>query len=226
MIVSQCITVAVCAQPTSTSFNVIQAIEQHLPLAQQIARIAYHKYGRNFEHDDLVGYGHLGLITAAKKYAALRYDIQQAVDFTVYVEKRIWRSIEVGRDHMAAIGRWHYRMIKRGQMAKPQFVRDGEDFSLANAVAVEWEEPKVQTETEEMLQWLRQQNPLWARVVELHINQGLSHQQVGRVIGRSPTAASSMCSRAINLLRWKYNEDAYHHDDRTARRRKSSLQSA
>lgn len=230
MIDTQAIAVAVETQSTSTNFNIAQAIEEHLPLVQTVARMAYHRYGRNFEHDDLAGYGHLGLVSAARKYAAQSYDLRQAVDFTNFARKRIWRSIEIGRDRMATIHRTHYRLIKRGQMARPRFIREGEGYSLAQALAGATgdgaECAADCARADEMAAWLRQQNPLWSKVVDLHLHQGMTFERIGAVIGRSRGAASNLYRRAITILRWKYNPAAYRHDDRSARRRRPALRSA
>lgn len=230
MIVEHNTAVVVPTQSSSTPFNIAQAIEQYLPLVQKVARMAYHRYGRSFEHDDLVGYGHLGLVSAARKYAALEYDIRQAIDFAVYAEKRIWRSIEGGRDRMATIHRTHYLKIKRGEMARPKFVHDSEEFSLAEAISSipsGSDDPADQDSlaVDEMTAWLRSQNSLWSKVVELRVRRGMTFEQISKLLDRSPDAASSLYQRAVNLLRWKYNHATYRHDDRTARRHRSLLRS-
>lgn len=212
-------------QPSTSSFDITQAIEQHLPLVDKLARMAYRRFGGNFEHDDLVGYGHLGLVRAARKFAALEYDIRQAIDFVEWAKVRIWRNIVVGRDQMARVHRTHYRKIKRGEMAQPRFVRDGEDFSLADAVSTDAEELSLcmlkHSLTDEMIEWLRAQEPLWARVVDLHVRHNMQQADISKLIGRGPNAAGSIYFRAVNLIRSQYNPAAYRHDDRAGRKRKA-----
>jgi RNA polymerase sigma factor (sigma-70 family) len=201
-----------------------QAIEQHLPLAEKIARTAYHRYGRNYEHDDLVGYAHVGLCRAAAKYAVMEYDIRQTIDFGDFAEKRIWDSIEVGRDRMSRIHRDHYRKIKRGEMPAVKFVHDSETYTMAEAIAVnEGDDLDIAdaAQAEMMIAWLRGQNEEWANVVHLHLHEGMTFEQISARTGGSRSAADSQYRRAIKILRWKFNPAAHVADDRTARRHRA-----
>jgi DNA-directed RNA polymerase specialized sigma24 family protein len=215
--------VGAATQSPSTTFSIAQAIEDHLPLVQRIARRAWHQYGRRFDHDDLVGYGHLGLVRAAHKYAALECDIRQALDFTDFAKKRIWGNIEVGRDQMAAIHRKHFYRIKRGEMPAPKFLHETDTYCLANVLAGAAEEPADwPVQTDEVEGWLQKRNPLGWRIVDLHIRQGMTLEQVSALVGRSPSATRAACFRAVNLLRRKYNPEAYRPDDRTGRRHRAA----
>ena len=222
MIASQHSTLPVCAQSSSTPFDIAQAIEQHLPLVQKVARMAYDRYGRRFEHDDLVGFGHLGLVRAAHKYAALQYDIRQAIDFTIYAEKRIWRGIEGGRDRMATIHRWQYRRIKRGEIAAPKIVHESNEYCLADALtderAADWSDPApVQTPVAAMLAWLEKTNPRAAQIIAGKLA-GESSEQIGQRLGISTNAVDNASRRTLNLLRWRYNPKALVRDDNAPRR--------
>ncbi len=221
MIDVQSTPVSVCPQCPAT-FNIAQAIEDHLPLVKKIARWAYFKFSRKFEEDDLVGYGHLGLVRAAHQYAAMEQVLRETTDFEVLAKKRIWGNIEVGRDQMAAIHRKHYYKIKHGKMSAPSFVRDSEEFSLADAITDSREKPVEEAiDAKDMASWLRDRNPLYAKVVELH-DQGMTTEQMSALIGRAPQAAKFMYHRAVNMLRQKYNPTAFRPDDRTARRHRAA----
>jgi hypothetical protein len=63
-------------QVSSLSYDIGQAIIDHLPLVRKIARKTYRRFQGKFELDDLEGYGNLGLTIAAQ-----RYDISRAVPF-------------------------------------------------------------------------------------------------------------------------------------------------
>ena len=58
------------------SYNIRQAIEDHLSLVRKIARKTYRRFQGKFELEDLEGYGNLGLTIAAQ-----RFDIHRAVPF-------------------------------------------------------------------------------------------------------------------------------------------------
>lgn len=209
MIADQNTAVAVCPQSPAAPFSIAQAIEQHLPTVQKIAGIAYHKFGRTFEQDDLVGYGHLGLVLAVRKYAALKHDLRQAVDFADFAKKRIWRSIETGRDQMATVGRDQYRAIKRGEMAKPRFCHESEKYTFANVLSIgevsSRETDTAQIKVDELVAWLQKQAPLGAKVVDLHCKRGKTMAQIGAEIGKSEEAVGGLYHRALNLLRGKCN---------------------
>jgi RNA polymerase sigma factor (sigma-70 family) len=211
-----------CAVETPVSFNISQAIEDHLPLADEIARKAFHRFGRNFEQDDLQGYAHLGLVRAARKYAGMEYTMRQAIDFTEYATVRIWRNVKNGRDSMATIHRTHYRMIKRGEMQQPKFVRDGEDYTLADClIADDSREVTADLVTDEMMDSLRKQNSVWAQVVSLYYMQELAIEDIAAMTARSVNALRSILHRAINYLRLCFNESAYVLDDRTGRKQRT-----
>lgn len=214
--------VAVQPQPSSTPFPISQAIEEHLPLAQKVARMAYHRYGRKFEHDDLIGYAHLGLVKAAHQYAGLKYDIRQAIDFSLFAEKRIWRHIEWGRDQMAHVRRTQYRRIKRGQAAPLRWVRDGDDFCLADVLADDGDPADLaHLDAEQLMCWIRDQQPRSAEIVALRHDEELTWEEIAQRLGGTPNAASGLYRRAVNLLKWRFNESAYIRDDRTARRHRA-----
>ena len=63
------------------SYNIRQAIEDHLPLVRKIARKTYRRFQGKFELDDLEGYGNLGLTIAAQ-----RFDIRRAVPFDKFAD--------------------------------------------------------------------------------------------------------------------------------------------
>ncbi len=225
MIASQNTVVSVCPQSTSSSTDAHQIIQKYAPMVPKIAKIAFGRYRRAFEQDDLEGCGYLGLVKAANKFMALAPQVRQGIDLDFYIEKRIWRGIESGRDGIAIIHRYHYQLIQRGQMAQPKFLHDSEDFCLADAISTE-AEPSLKHNIEEpvglMLDWLRKQNPAWARAVEMRVHQNMTFVQLGKAINRTPSGAASLYFRALNLLRWKYNPAKYKADDHARRQRKAS----
>jgi RNA polymerase sigma factor (sigma-70 family) len=211
-----------CAVETPDSFNISQAIEEHLFLADEIARKAFYRFGRNFEQDDLQGYAHLGLVRAARKYASMEYIMRQAIDFTEYATVRIWRNVKNGRDSMATIHRTHYRMIKRGEMQQPKFAHDDGEYTLAEClVADDQREETSDLITDEMVAALKKQNSAWAQVVSLYYLQELAIEDIAAMTARSVNALRSILHRAINYLRLCFNESAYVLDDRTGRKQRT-----
>lgn len=198
------------AEPTPAPFDIRQAIEEHLPLVQRVARKAYRAFGCRFEHDDLVGYGHLGLVKACHKYAKLAPEAQQVTDLEKYIESRIWNGIAYGKDSMARIGRRDYGYIRRGQMEKPVFFSDGEDFRAVNQIAGRDPEPSLRhtKDAEAMLKWLRFINPLYAEVVELHA-QGKPFSEIARITRHGKASVWEIYQRGMNELRWKYAPDTF-----------------
>jgi DNA-directed RNA polymerase specialized sigma24 family protein len=123
---------------------------------------------------------------------------------------------------MATIHRTHYRMIKRGEMQQPKFVRDGEDYNLADAlVADDSREQIADLITDEMLDCLKNQNSVWAQVVSLYYMQEMAIEDIAAMTARSVAALRSILHRAINYLRLCYNESAYVLDDRTGRKQRT-----
>jgi len=203
MIVDQNTAVAVCPQSHAAPFSIAQAIEQHLPTVHKIARYGFYRYARRFEQDDLVGYGHVGLIFGLNKYAAMTYELRQAIDFTAYVEKHIWRGIEAGRDKMAPLTTGHYRAIKRGELPPVQFVHESEKYTFANVLSIgevsSRETDTAQIKVDELAAWLQKQAPLGAKVVDLHCKRGKTMAQIGAEIGKSEEAVGGLYHRALNL---------------------------
>ena len=193
------------AVETQVSFDINQAIESHLPMAEKIATRAYYRYGKNYEKDDLQGYAHLGLVRAARKYAA-RYDIRQAIDFTAFCEKRIWRNIEQGRETMH-VGHGSVRMaVRRGQMSRPTFVHDTCDNMFADTLVSSEENPADLVASRDLpeLAWLRKQNPAYHQVVELRFVYGLTWDQIATKLNRSTTSVDRSYRSGMKLLQWKY----------------------
>ena len=224
MSADQSTAVAVPPQPPSTSFDIAQAIEQHLPLVQKIASAAYRRFGRNFDQDDLVGYGNLGLVRAARKFAGLEYSLRQALDFSEYAQVRIWRNIKNGRDQMCRVHLALWRRMKRGEVRPVTITTDGEVYTLANAIAAEADELDdidSGSRADEMVAWLRKHKPLWADVMELHL-QGLSFDRVGERLGITASSARGHHHRAIEALQWKHNPSAYRVEDAGATKRLSA----
>jgi RNA polymerase sigma factor (sigma-70 family) len=218
-------TTPVSQTQSPASFDITAAIEQHLPLVDKVAGTAYWRWNRMFDRDDLVGYGRLGLVKAAQKYASLKYDIRQAIDFAAFAKTRIWWMINKGRSTMSTIHYSQYRQVKRGTMAMPTFVHEGEEYSLSESLYARPDDSLEAGERAEALamsDWLAQQNPLYAQVVDLHL-QGLTIQQVAAQIGRSVGATTSLYNRAINLLRKNYNPAAYVPDNSTARHQRLNM---
>jgi RNA polymerase sigma factor (sigma-70 family) len=215
MVAEQSTAVAVRPQPPSTSFNIAQAIEELLPLVQKIASAAYRRFGRNFDQDDLVGYGNLGLVRAARKFAGLEYSLRQALDFSDYAEVRIWRNIKNGRDQMCRVHLALWRRMKRGEVKPVTITTEGEVYTLANAIAAEANEPddlEAGCRADEMVAWLRKQKPLWADVMDLHL-QGLTFDRIGERLGITSASARGHHHRAIAALQWKHNPSAYRVED-------------
>ena len=197
-------------QAAQGTFDISQAIESMLPCAKKLSEMYFHRYGRNYELDDLQGYAHLGLVWAARKYAAMSYDIRQAIDFSDFAEKRIRRNIEMGQSQMSTLHLYHFRMVKNGKMQAPGFVRDTEDYRLSDALVSPESDPSEASSSIEagalvssMLSWLRTTNPAWAQVVEMRM-QGLTDKAIERKTGMNEKSIWQRRARAMKALRERF----------------------
>jgi hypothetical protein len=198
--------VSTSARTPQEPFDISKAIEFHIPLARKIASIANRRYGCHYELDDLEGYANLGLVRAARKYSGLQDDLRQAIDFTAFCEKRIWRAIELGRDTMSTIHRAGYRMIRKGKMVRPTFLHDSDAYSLADSILSGGGNPAdiaASKDVDDRVAWLRKSHPLRAQIVDLH-TRGISLPEIGRRLGRTSAAVARQYRAGIAILRWKY----------------------
>jgi RNA polymerase sigma factor (sigma-70 family) len=203
------------AAQTPVSFNISEAIEEHLPLVKKLANIYYHRYGRNFEKDDLEGYGNLGLVWACQKYAGMEYSMRQAIDFPTFVEKRIIRNISTGMHRMARIHRDHWRAMKKGKIPTIRFTHDSDEYTLADAIAGTEDNPYEAAEANDYdskVAWLHTINPIWAKIVHLHFGKSKTFPEIGRIMGKRADNVSSICSKGVNRLRWKFAPELWHND--------------
>lgn len=195
--------------------NAEQLIESHLPLAKKLAGIYHNRYGRKYELDDLEGYANLGLVWATRKYAGMKYDMRQAIDFTEFARKRIIRNIEGGQSRMSTIHLSQFRSIKRGEMAMPTFVHDTEDYRLSDALVSKEEDPaEIAAAQQDALsalvpgmEFLRSINPLWAQVYQMHMN-SFGFRLISEKTGETREVCAAIYRCCLDVLRWKYASTA------------------
>jgi RNA polymerase sigma factor for flagellar operon FliA len=87
-------------------------IAEHLTLVQAIAGKLKRTLGRSIEFDDLVGYGHKGLIEAAE-----RFDPKQGVTFTTFAYYRIRGAMLDGMRTMGWYSRADYARYRAEERA-------------------------------------------------------------------------------------------------------------
>src|SRR4030095_1736676 len=87
-------------------------VTEHLSLVQAIAGKLKRTLGRSIEFDDLVGYGHKGLIEAAD-----RFDSKQGVTFTTFAYYRIRGAMLDGLRTMGWYSRSDYARYRAEERA-------------------------------------------------------------------------------------------------------------
>ena len=206
------------SQDPDRKFVMADAITALMPMAEKIAQRYYYRFPKWFDLEDLTGYAYLGLARAGHTY-----QMSEAVDFADHARKHVLRAIQGGVHEMAMLHRRHWRMVNRGQMAKPTLHHDVPDFDIADALMFDrsqYDEPlDVNVTADEMLTWLRKRDDALAEIVELHVKGGLSLTEVAEQIGKTRGAVCNLYRRAVNELTRKFNPAAWEPlDSRETRR--------
>ena len=181
MIVAESTPVAVQTQSPATTFNLAQAVVDHLPMAKRMARSAFFRWGQSFDEDDLFQYASLGLVNAARQF-----DITKCADFTGFANVHVRWALARGRDEMATIHRKAYKNILAGKWQKPVFVHDNEQHKIADAIVGAESDPfevcASQDEIDTRLSWLRTHNPREAEIVALRL-EGKTFPEAAKLMG-------------------------------------------
>ena len=177
------------------SYDIGQAITDHLPLVRKIARKTYRRFQGKFELDDLEGYGNLGLTIAAQ-----RFDIRRAVPFDKFAYTYIWGSMAQGISQMAVIRYKQFKaLVKSG--TKPVIGHcDGEVF---NELIVDHKDPAEIVAFRDDVQvkhaFLFSQDPVGAKVVQLRL-QGKTTSEIATIMGLASTQTSNIFQKSMRLM--------------------------
>ncbi len=198
MTTAQATAVATEVQSPST-FDITQAITDHLPLVQRLAKKAYYRFARKYELDDLVGYGHVGLVIAARQYK-----LSDAISFEDFAAKRILAHIKTGRDQMSTVHRKHYDLVRTGKMTKPRFQRSSDDYRLIDCLDSERRTPssdaEFRDEVESKLAVVRVRHCTRTAGLVLARLQGKTYRQAAKSVHMTAAAAIEKCRQGFQTL--------------------------
>ena len=178
------------------SYNIRQAIEEHLPLVRKIARKTYRRFQGKFELDDLEGYGNLGLTIAAQ-----RYDIRRAVPFEKFAFTYIWGSMAQGISQMAVVHYRQFKAAKAGKWSMPSIKHC--ESAVFDEVVVDHKDPAEIAAFRDDVQvkhaFLFSQDPVGAKIVQLRL-QGKTTSEIAAIMGLSSTRTSDIFQKSMRLL--------------------------
>jgi RNA polymerase sigma factor for flagellar operon FliA len=145
-------------------------VADHLELVQAIAGKLKRTLGKSIDHDDLVGYGHRGLIEAAD-----RFDPAQGVTFTTFAYYRIRGSMLDGMRTMGWYSRGDYARYRAEERAQELLQNAAEREGAAREAGAETSSSKGET--------LEQLAELLSSVATVHITslEAASHVSDDRV---------------------------------------------
>jgi RNA polymerase sigma factor FliA len=115
-------------------------VSEHLSLVQAIAGKLKRTLGKSIEFDDLVGYGHKGLIEAAE-----RFDSKQGVTFTTFAYYRIRGAMLDGLRTMGWYSRADYARYRAEERAHELLRNSAEREAGARESGADPESDKTQT---------------------------------------------------------------------------------
>jgi RNA polymerase sigma factor (sigma-70 family) len=177
------------------SYDIRQAIEEHLPLVRKIARKTYRRFQGKFELDDLEGYGNLGLTIAAQ-----RYDIRRAVPFEKFAYTYIWGNMAQGISQMAVI---RYKQFKSLVKSGTKPVIGHCDNEVFDEVIVDHKDPAEIAAFRDDVQvkhaFLLSQDPVGAKIVQLRL-QGKTTSEIATIVGLASTQVSNIFQKSMRLL--------------------------
>jgi DNA-directed RNA polymerase sigma subunit (sigma70/sigma32) len=186
-------------QPSVQSYDIGQAITDHLPLVRKVARKTFRRFQGRFELDDLEGYGSLGLTIAAQ-----RFDIRRGVPFEKFAFTYIWGSMAQGVSLMAVI---RYKQFKALVKSGDKPVIGHCDSEVFDEVLVSHKDPAeiaaFKDDVEVKLAFLRSRNPVGAQIVKLRF-QGKTTGQVASIMGLSKNRTNDFFQKSMRLLAAEY----------------------
>ena len=115
-------------------------IAEHLSLVQAIAGKLKRTLGKSIDFDDLVGYGHKGLIEAAE-----RFDAKQGVTFTTFAYYRIRGAMLDGMRTMGWYSRSDYARYRAEERANEYMQNVSERDGAAKEAGADAPADKAQT---------------------------------------------------------------------------------
>ena len=182
-------------QVPAQSYDIRQAIEDHLPLVRKIARKTYRRFQGKFELDDLEGYGNLGLTIAAQTY-----DIRRAVPFEKFAYTYIWGNMAQGISKMALI---RYKQFKALARAGKKVTINHMGHDVLDEIEVSLKDPAEIAAFKDDVQvkhaFLLSQNPVGAKIVQLRL-QGKTTSEIAVIMGLSSTRTSDIFQKSMRLL--------------------------
>ena len=177
------------------SYDIRQAIEDHLPLVRKIARKTYRRFQGKFELDDLVGYGNLGLTIAAQTY-----DIRRAVPFEKFAYTYIWGNMAQGISKMALV---RYKQFKALARAGKKVTINHMGHDVLDEIEVSLKDPAEIAAFKDDVQvkhaFLLSQDPVGAKIVQLRL-QGKTTSEIAAIMGLSSTRTSDIFQKSMRLL--------------------------
>jgi RNA polymerase sigma factor (sigma-70 family) len=195
MTTQNCSTAVPAPQP-SASYDIRQAIEDHLPLVRKIARKTYRRFQGKFELDDLEGYGNLGLTIAAQ-----RYDIRRAVPFEKFAFTYIWGSMAQGISQMAVVHYRQFKAAKAGKWSMPSIKHC--ESAVFDEVVVDHKDPAEIAAFRDDVQvkhaFLLSQDPVGAKIVQLRLR-GKTTSEIASIMGLSSTRTSDIFQKSMRLM--------------------------
>jgi RNA polymerase sigma factor FliA len=115
-------------------------IAEHLSLVQAIAGKLKRSLGKSIDFDDLVGYGHKGLIEAAE-----RFDSKQGVTFTTFAYYRIRGAMLDGMRTMGWYSRADYARYRAEERAQEYLQNTAEREGAAKEAGADPNPDKAET---------------------------------------------------------------------------------
>jgi RNA polymerase sigma factor (sigma-70 family) len=177
------------------SYDIRQAIEDHLPLVRKIARKTYRRFQGKFELDDLEGYGNLGLTIAAQTY-----DVRRAVPFEKFAYTYIWGNMAQGISKMALI---RYKQFKTLARAGKKVTINHMDHDVLDEIEVSLKDPAEIAAFKDDVQvkhaFLLSQDPVGAKIVQLRL-QGKTTSEIAAIMSLSSTRTSDIFQKSMRLL--------------------------
>ena len=186
-------------QAPAQSYDIRQAITDHLPLVRKIARKTYRRFQGKFELDDLEGYGNLGLTIAAQTY-----DIRRAVPFEKFAYTYIWGNMAQGISKMALI---RYKQFKALARAGKKVTINHMGHDVLDEIEVSLKDPAEIAAFKDDVQvkhaFLLSQDPVGAKIVQLRL-QGKTNSEIAAIMGLSSTRTSDIFQKSMRLLAAKF----------------------
>ncbi|MGO9112203.1 MAG: sigma-70 family RNA polymerase sigma factor [Thermoguttaceae bacterium] len=97
---------------TASPSSVQQAVEEGQGLVRSLALRIHRSLPRRIDLDDLIGYGQVGLVEAAREF-----DPSRSIRFTTFAYYRIRGAIYDGLAKMTGMSRGHYQHVRYERMA-------------------------------------------------------------------------------------------------------------